>query len=417
LDERRRSLVATSLGHFINDGLTGVLPLMYPVFVAYDVSVQIISVLTFLQSALSIVVSPFVGRISDIRGNFADMIALGLVIFAIGAAGYAVSTLFSQGAGLVVALLLFTIMIGVGSSFYHPLGATVLRAKWPASDLGRALGINGSVGGIGRIAMPFAAAVIIARSSLPSTSLLAGLSIVGTLVILVTLRGVKFASNKARTKESLLQSLLPPSYLARRLSTLTVVSFSRGLFTGVLPFIPLYLTQVDHLSPLQAGFLYSGMLGVTIPSTILFGVMQDRWGSRISLAFSNLGGVITLFLFIASSNPILVDTSLLLFGFFSYSAFSLLLGMVHDLTEFDEMTSAGSIVWGIGNNGGSAAAPLLVGLFALPSLFGTLTAGFLAAAAIGVVSVVLMPLVPATHKSAIDASLTSKVKTHQTHEG
>jgi FSR family fosmidomycin resistance protein-like MFS transporter len=416
LDERRRSLVATSLGHFINDGLTGVLPLMYPVFVAYEVSVQVISILTFLQSALSIVVSPFVGRISDIRGNFADMIALGLAILAVGTAGYAVSILFSRGAGLVAALVLFTIMVGVGGSFYHPLGATVLRAKWPASDLGRALGINGSVGGIGRIAMPFAAAIIIARSSLPPTSLLAGLSIVGTLFILVALRGVKFASNKTRTQESLLQSLLPPSYLARRLSTLTVVSFSRGLFTGVLPFIPLYLTQVDHLSILQAGFLYSGMLGVSIPSTILFGVMQDRWGPRVSLAFSNLGGVMTLFFFIASSNPIVVDASLLLFGLFSYSAFSLLLGMVHDLTEFDEMTSAGSIVWGIGNNGGSAAAPLLVGLLALPSLFGTLTAGFLAAAAIGVLSVVLMPLVPSTHKSALDTNLTGNVKIYENHE-
>jgi MFS family permease len=178
------------------------------------------------------------------------------------------------------------------------------------------------------------------------------------------------------------------------LSILTVVSFSRGLFTGILPFIPLYLAEVDHYSSLQAGFLYSATLGVGIPSTILFGVIQDRLGARISLTISNLCGVIVLFLFTVSSNPVVVDTALLLFGLFSYSAFSLLLGMVHDLTEFEEMTSAGSIVWGVGNTGGSAVTPLLVGLLALPSFFGTLTAGFLAAAAIGILSVVLMPLIP-----------------------
>ncbi|HYB76423.1 MAG TPA: hypothetical protein VEC08_05655, partial [Nitrososphaerales archaeon] len=87
MDDGRRSLIATSLGHFINDGLTGVLPLMYPVFVSNGLSLQVISVLTFLQSAFSIVVSPIVGRISDTRGNFASMIALGLVVFAIGTGG------------------------------------------------------------------------------------------------------------------------------------------------------------------------------------------------------------------------------------------------------------------------------------------------------------------------------------------
>jgi len=392
LDDGRRSLIATSLGHFINDGLTGVLPLMYPVFVSSGLSLQVISVLTFLQSAFSIVVSPIVGRISDARGNFASMIALGLVVFAIGTGGYAVSILFSQGTLLVAVLLLFTVLIGVGGSFYHPLGATVLRATWRTADLGGALGINGSAGSVGRIALPFAAALMIAWFTLPSVVLLAILSVAGALAITFILRSVKFKVGPG-TAGSLLGSLLPSSHLTRRLSMLTIVSFSRGLFTGVLPFIPLYLTEVDHFSTLQAGFLYSATLGVGIPSTILFGFMQNRLGARTSLVISNLGGVLVLFLFALSSNPIVTVTALLLFGLFSYSAFSLLLGMVHDLTEFEEMTSAGSIVWGVGNNGGAAVAPLLVGLLALPSLFGTLTAGFLAAAIIGIPSVVLIPLI------------------------
>jgi MFS family permease len=368
---------------------------MYPVFVAaYGLSLQTISILAFLQSAFSMVVSPLVGRLSDVRGNFAIMIATGLVIFALGTGGYAVSALLSQGTGLVVLLLLFTVMIGVGSSFYHPLGATVLRATWRAADLGGALGINGSAGSVGRIAMPFTAALMIAGLSLASTGLLAALSIVGASAILVILRSVRFAAHRPSAGEGLLRALVPPRHLTHRLSILTVVSFSRGLFTGILPFIPLYLAEVDHYSSLQAGFLYSATLGVGIPSTILFGVIQDRLGARISLTISNLCGVIVLFLFTISSNPVVVDTALLLFGLFSYSAFSLLLGMVHDLTELEEMTSAGSIVWGVGTTGGSAVAPLLVGLLALPSFFGTLTAGFLAAAAIGILSVVLMPLIP-----------------------
>lgn len=366
---------------------------MYPLFVAaYGLSVQTISVLTFLQSGLAIFVSPLIGGISDLKGNFSDMMVFGIVILAIGTAGYAVSVLFTQGAYLVIVLLAFTILIGVGSSFYHPLGATVLRAKWAAKDVGRALGINGTAGGIGRVVLPFAAAAIIAGQSLPTTGLLAVLAIIGAFAIATTLRGVEF-SHRPRADYTLLRLLFPPGPLARKLTTLTIVSFTRGVVAGVLPFIPLYLTQVDRLSPFLAGLAYSASLGIGIPSNFLFGLIQNRFGSKATLAFSNLGGVVTLFVFAASSSAPVVYVSLLLYGFFSYGGFTTILGMVQDLTEFHEMTSGGSLVWGVGNTGGSAVAPLIVGLFALPWLFGTLTAGFAAVAAIGVLSVVLMPWV------------------------
>ena len=376
--------------------MTGVLPLAYPVYiVTYGLSLQAVSVFTSLQNALSIVVSPVIGRRSDMKGNFNEMLVLGLLIFSAGCAGYAVSGDFLGGSTLVVALLVFTVMVGVGSSFYHPLGATVLRAKWRASELGRVLGLNGSAGSVGRIVMPFAAAFLITEFALPSVVALAGLSVLGALAIFIVLRNVKFTV-KLQAGVGTRDSLLPSLALLRRMFPLTLISFSRGLFTGVVPFIPLYLTQVDHISDLTAGFLYSGMLGVGIVSTILFGFMQDRLGPKVSLTVSNLGGVLVLFVFATSSDPLVVYSTVLVFGLFSYSAFPLLLGLVHNMTGFDETTSASSIVWGIGNNGGAAAVPLLIGALALPEALGTLTAGFIAAAALGILSVILMPLIRAS---------------------
>ena len=393
MKEDQRSLLATALAHFVNDGLTGVLPLAYPVYlVAYGLSIQVVSVFTFLQNALSIVVSPVIGRVSDVKGNFNVMLVVGLLIFAVGTAGYALSGDFFSGGVLVVVLLIFTLMVGVGGSFYHPLGATVLRAKWKESEVGRALGLNGSAGSIGRIAMPFAAALLITDFALSSVSILAVFSVVGALAIFIILRNVKFGASP-QTKIRVRNSLLPSMDLMRRMLPLTVVSFSRGLFTGVVPFIPLYLTQVNHMNDLTAGFLYSGTLGVGIISTILFGFMQDRLGPRVSLTVSNLGGVLVLFIFATSPDPLVVGSAVLVFGLFSYSAFPLLLGLVHNMTDFEEMTSASSIVWGIGNNGGAAVAPLVIGALALPSAFGTLTAGFVASAALGILSVILIPFV------------------------
>jgi MFS family permease len=369
---------------------------MYPVYEAlYSLSVPTISVLTSLQYAFSIVVSPLVGNKSDSTGKFTFFLAFGLILFAVGTAGYAVAGLFLQGFSLALLLVPFTILVGVGGSFYHPLGATVLSEKWKTSDLGRAMGINGSAGAIGRVVLPFSATLMITSLALPSVAILAAVSLVGALASFVILRSVKFESPRSLNGASagLRNSLAPDWKLMRRLSPLTMVSFSRGLFSGVLPLVPLYLVKVDNFSRLQAGLVFSLALSAGIVSQLIFGYLEDHLGNRLALGLSNAGGVIVLFGFVFSRNPILTETMLLLFGLFSYSAFPLLLGLVHQLVPANEMTSAGSIVWGIGNTSGGAVAPLLIGALALPWLFGSLVSGFLAAAILGIVSIVLMPFI------------------------
>ncbi len=392
-DEGRRSLLATSLAHFINDGLIAMIPLMYPLFALYGISLTTISILVALQNVFSILASPLMGVRSDASGNYAGLLALGLGLLAVGAIGYAVSVQFTSGFILTLVLLPLTGLIGIGSAFYHPLAATVLRAKWKAETLGNAMGINGSAGSIGRVILPLTMTLMLGFLALPFVGLIGVVCLVGALVVLIMLRGVKFREvSTALTGAKSRSSILPRGELAARLLPLTVVSFSRGIFTGVFPLIPLFLAQVDNFDKFTAGLLFSLSLGVGILSQLLFGYLQTRLGARKALTISNLGGVIVLFVFSLTTTQSVVVISLVVFGLFSYSAFPLLLGAVQDLTELGEMTSGSAIVWGIGNSSGSAAAPLLVGALAL-FYSGSLVEGFLASAAIGILSVVLMPLV------------------------
>ena len=163
--------------------------------------------------------------------------------------------------------------------------------------------------------------------------------------------------------------------------------------TGVLPLIPFYLVNVDHFGGLETGFIYTLSLGAGTGSQILFGFIQERVGYRFALGFSNLGAVVFLLAFVLSPNAIFTEISVIVFGLFTYSAFPLLLGMVHKRAYLypGDVTSANSLVWGIGTSGGGAAAPLLIAALALPSAFGSLTPGFIGAAVVGVVSVVLVP--------------------------
>ncbi len=385
--------MATSLAHFINDGLIAMIPLMYPLFALFGVSLTTISILVALQNVFAIIASPLVGARSDASGNYARLLAIGLALLAAGTIGYAVSAQFTSGFSLTLVLLPLTVLIGVGSAFYHPLGATVLRAKWRAETLGNAMGMNGSAGSVGRVLLPLTTTVILGFLALPFVGIIGALCLAGAFAVLLMLRGVKFREvSAAQTGTRARTSFLPRGELAARLLPLTVVSFSRGLFTGVFPLIPLFLQQVDNFDKFTAGLLFSLSLGVGILSQLLFGYLQTRLGAKKGLTMSNLGGVIVLFVFSLTTTPSLVVVSLVVFGLFSYSAFPLLLGAVQDLTELGEMTSGSAIVWGIGNSSGSAAAPLLVGALAL-LYSGSLVAGFLASAAIGTLSIVLMPFV------------------------
>ena len=392
-EDGRRSLLATSLAHFINDGLIALIPLMYPLFALYGVSLTTISILVALQNVFAIAASPLVGARSDVSGNYAGLLTLGLAMLAVGTAGYAVSVQFSTGFNLTLILLPLTVLIGVGSAFYHPLGATVLRAKWKTETLGNAMGINGSAGSVGRLLLPLATTFILGFFALPFVGTIGVLCFAGAFAVLLMLRGVKFReASRTQTGAKARTSFLPKGELAARLFPLTVVSFTRSLFTGVFPLIPLFLVQVDGFDKFTGGLLFSLSLGVGIISQLLFGYLQTRLGAKKALTISNLGGVIVLFVFTLTTTPSVVMVSLVVFGLFSYSAFPLLLGAVQDLTELGETTSGSAIVWGIGSSSGSAAAPLLVGALAL-YYSGSLVAGFLASAAIGTLSIFLMPFV------------------------
>lgn len=391
-EDGRRSLVATSLAHFINDGLQAMTPLMYPVFVLYGISLLTISIIIAIQNVFSILASPLLGTWSDVSGNYAGLLFLGLGLLSVGTVGYAVSVQFTTGFWLTLVLLPLTVLLGVGSAFYHPLGATVLRAKWKAETLGNAMGINGSMGSVGRVALPLVTTVMLGFLALPFVGIIGVLCLAAAFVVLFILRSVKFRDAQLQGDIHRRISLLPERELATRLYPLTVVSFSRGLFTGVFPLIPLYLQQVDNIDKFTAGILFSLSLGAGIISQLIFGYLQTRLGARKALTISNFGGVIVLFVFALNSASSVVIASLLVFGLFSYSAFPLLLGAVQDLTDMGEMTSGSAIVWGIGNSSGSAAAPLLVGALAV-FYSGSLVPGFLASAALGIPSVALMPFI------------------------
>ena len=169
-----RSLLGTSIGHFLNDGANNLFPVVYPVLLnSYHVSLQVIGVLAALYSISSMVSSPFIGRRSDYNRSYLRLIPLGLIVIAFGILGFALSIAFFPGNLLYFGLVLFTLVAGFGSSFYHPLAAAILNETWSLDSRGRAMGINGSMGGVGTLVFPIITVGLIVLYGVKSLSLIA----------------------------------------------------------------------------------------------------------------------------------------------------------------------------------------------------------------------------------------------------
>ena len=135
MKDETKTLVATSLAHFINDGAMYVFVILNPKLLVSQVF--LIGILGGLQNLFSVFASPIIGRRADAGKNYGSLMTLGLVMMGIGIAGYSISVLFASGFSLFLFLIPFSIIAGVGKSFYHPLGAAAVQGMLKGESIGR----------------------------------------------------------------------------------------------------------------------------------------------------------------------------------------------------------------------------------------------------------------------------------------
>ncbi|MEM3365925.1 MAG: MFS transporter [Candidatus Bathyarchaeia archaeon] len=153
--EKPNALVFTSLAHFINDGGLFIVPLIFAILASEEiVSPIIIAIMPVVFYGASLLLSIYVANISDRTQRHGLLIGFGLALLSIGLMGFAISMNCASGAVLEALLLISAFVAGLGSAFYHPIGAAILQYTYFESGMGKALGINGSMGSLGRALYP-----------------------------------------------------------------------------------------------------------------------------------------------------------------------------------------------------------------------------------------------------------------------
>lgn len=411
---KTRTLVFTSLAHFMNDGMVFFVPVV-GALLAKDHAISAVMITAMLtvfyvaSASFGMVVAP----LADSLGTRGAMIAVGIFVLSLGLGGFYLALIAHAGAGSDALIIIAALIAGIGSSFYHPLGGSLLQLTFSPQSRGTALGVNGAFGSVGRALYPslFSLVALLEISHASAIIVFAALGILSATVIGAGLKATprprrqtngaaRAATTPAATHEAAndvtttattsvgtidaVKGTLNGSVLA-----LMIVAFFRSVgFTGVVSWIPIYLTTQKHLGvSTQLGYTVTIMYAGGIVGQPLFGLLADRFDKRWVLALNSLGSAAGLWAYVSFTGAAGI-ASLVVFGFFTFSGFPLLLSLVSDYVPKESSSTGNALVWGLGSTAGQAVGPLVVGLliagsYAHLDMAFAIMAGIVAATALG----------------------------------
>ena len=125
----------------------------------------------------------------------------------------------------------------------------------------------------------------------------------------------------------------------------------------------------------------------------IWGAFADRFGRRLALGISIVGGSGAIVSSVYAADPLIAVACLGIFGFFALNGFPLLMPLAAAAVPENAKTVSNSIVWGVGTVGGGALGPFLVGLLAEPAFLGTLKEVYLAVTLVTLVPIVVLPFI------------------------
>jgi MFS transporter, FSR family, fosmidomycin resistance protein len=417
LNDSSKVLAATSLGHFINDGLNNIFPIVYPLLLLapFGYNYFSISMLGATLSLFSITTAPLIGRRSDLGKNFNSLMSIGVVIIVVGMIGFSLSMARIAGLELLLLLIMTSAVAGLGTSFYHPIAAAILSGAWPKATRAFAMGVNGSVGTVGTLFLPIIADFVIVRFGILSLIGIGAFGLGIALVMFLLMRIAHYGSDNSNSPDAAAiekSDLLPTSstgvplkiVLASTLA-LTLVSFFRGaFFNGIQVFLPTYLQKIDNIPYALLGLAISVIPAAGIVSQPLFGRLADRSDLRKVIAITQVGGVISIAVFVFSPNFTVAEIFLGISGAFQFTGFPLLLALASQIAPKGAVTLSNSIVWGLGTVAGGVVGPVLIGFLSGKAILGSLPLAFDALLIVGIVGVAFVPFIPKQSKIIETAS-------------
>lgn len=395
MNAKLNSLIFTSLSHFSVDGNF----LLFPVLLTYyteirGISVFVIGLMPGIYNLISGFLSVYVGSFADRVDRDAVILMFGLLLN--GLAAFAFSIPFLINGSAYEFIIIGSVLLGVGQSIYHPIGATILSHTFGPRESASYMGINGSFGSLGRSAFP---PMVVFIASFVGIAL--GLQVIVIYFVLaavLVILGLRFfrrkdyqfalpAKQNTTPKENSFVGTIPFFLIM-----LVVLVFLRSMFISVATtWIPTYLDGIFNSKHLMATILGIAFLAPVLGQP-LFGYLTSRLGGRFTISLTSIGSVAFFILFLYFSRGFaIILFSYTIFAFFAYTGFPVLMGYAAQVTPKEHSTRANALVWGVGNTiGGSIGLFLFDGI----RLFENMYMSFTIMLVFAIVSVFLLVYLP-----------------------
>lgn len=277
--------MTTFVGHFTNDGLMLMLPLLIP-FIArdFDLSYTQIGLLGGSLVLTMGVGQVFTGYISDLSKVKWPFISLGLVILSVSLCAMSFCNSYT-------CLIVFNLLAGVGTSFYHPCGIALLVKSMKNKIQGKILGVHGVGGGIGILVYPVLAGILLSKWGWRQALLiLFPTGILAASLFFFTREEPSFYAGRKQYKAINRESLLLIALFG------CLAMFYRGLVT----FLPVRLEGMGH-SIASVTTVVTLFYGTGVIGELTSGFLTDRYSRKWLLCASLLAAsflVVILFQFV-----------------------------------------------------------------------------------------------------------------------
>ena len=277
-------LWAVSFCHLLNDMMQALLPAVYPILRGnLDLSFAKVGFLTFAYQLTASLFQPFIGHYTD-RRPLPYSLPFGMTSSMAGLLTLAFASTYG-------ALIAGAMMLGLGSSIFHPESSRIARLASGGSH-GFAQALFQVGGNFGSALGPLAAAFVVlprGQSGLAWFALaaLAGVVILTGLGSWYQRNGhAKRPSSKAPTRHP----TLSPQQVSKAMSILIALLFSKYIYlASFTSFYTFYLINRFGVSTKEAQIYQFVFFAAVAAGTVAGGPVGDRWGRKPVIWASILG--------------------------------------------------------------------------------------------------------------------------------
>lgn len=307
-------VAAVAVAHLLNDLIQAVLPAIYPMLkTEFQLSFAQIGLIALVYQITASLLQPFVGLYTD-KHPLPYLLPIGMSITLLGIGGLAIASNFYM-------LLGSAVMIGIGSSTFHPEASRVARMA-SGGRFGTAQSAFQVGGNSGSAIGPLLAALIIVPNGQSATAWFMGFALLAVFVLSRVSRWLVSEAKQAKKSQIAQTKGLQGAVLYRALVVIAVLMLVKFTYIASMSnYYTFYLMQRFELSLAQSQVYLFAFLAAVALGTFMGGPIGDKIGRKAVIWVSFLGIIpFALFLPYVNLSPTIILSMLI--GLIISSAFS-----------------------------------------------------------------------------------------------